>query len=132
MAGKATIAARQRQTQLAPRYCRKKAAEVGPQTEALVQEILGDHVMRNLRKAQAVLRLAQKFGVASMEAAAQRALLFGNLNYRSIKTILEKGWEADLEKASLSSPQMSLALSPLGQRFLRSPDYFVPGKEGRS
>jgi len=115
-----------------PTYCRKKAAEVGPQTEALIQEILGDHVMRNLRKAQAVLRLAQKFGVASMEAASQRALLFGNLNYRSIKTILEKGWEADLEKAPLSSPQMSLALSPLGQRFLRSPDYFVPGKEGRS
>lgn len=115
-----------------PTYCRKKASEVGPQTEALIQEILGDHVMRNLRKAQAVLRLAQKFGPASMEAAAQRALLFGNCNYKSIKTILEKGWETDSEKTPQSTPQLSLPLSPLGQRFLRSPDYFIPGKEGRA
>ncbi len=112
-----------------PTYCRKKAAEVGPQTEALIQEILGDHVMRNLRKAQAVLRLAQKFGPASMEAAAQRALFFGNLNYRSIKTILEKGWELAPEKAPQSPAQRCLPLSSLGQSFLRAPDYFLPGKE---
>jgi transposase len=113
-----------------PTYCRKKAAEVGPQTEALIQEILGDHVMRNLRKAQAILRLAKKYGSASMEAAAQRALLFGNCNYKSIQTILEKGWETLKSPASDSQPV--LPLSPLGQRFLRPPDYFVPGKEGRS
>ena len=77
----------------APTYCRYKAAEVGPQTEALIREILGDHAMRNLRKAQAILRLAEKYGPAAMEAAAQRALLFGNFQYNSIKTILEKGWE---------------------------------------
>jgi hypothetical protein len=113
-----------------PTYCRKKAAEVGPQTEALIQEILGDHVMRNLRKAQAVLRLAKKYGSVSMEAAAQRALLFGNHNYKSIQTILEKGWETP--KSPASDAQPVLPLSPLGQRFLRPPDYFVPGKEGRS
>ncbi len=113
-----------------PTSCRKKAAEVGPKTEALIGEILGDHTMRNLRKAQAVLRLAQKYGSASMEAAAQRALLFGNCTYKSIRTMLEKGWETLQAPASESQPV--LPLSPLGQRFLRSPDYFVPGKEGRS
>lgn len=108
----------------APTHCRSKAAQIGPQTEALIREILGDHAMRNLRKAQAVLRLAEKHGPASMEAAAQRALAFGNLQYRSLKTILEKGWlRAD------KPPQLSLPLSPLGQSFLRLPEYFAPAKE---
>jgi hypothetical protein len=108
----------------APTHCRSKAAQIGPQTEAFIREILGDHAMRNLRKAQAVLRLAEKYGPASMEAAAQRALAFGNFQYRSLKTILEKGWlRAD------NPPQLSLPLSPLGQSFLRPAGYFAPPKE---
>ena len=108
-----------------PTYCRNKASEIGPQTEALVQRILQDHAMRNLRKAQAILRLAEKHGHLSMEAASERALFFGNFNYRSIKTILEKGW--GLPTAITASSQ--LPLSAMGQRFLRPPDYFVPKKE---
>lgn len=108
----------------APTHCRSKAAQIGPQTEALIREILGDHAIRNLRKAQAVLRLAEKYGSPAMEAAAQRALAFGNFQYRSLKTILEKGWlQAD------NPPQLSLPLSPLGQSFLRPPGYFAPAKE---
>jgi hypothetical protein len=108
----------------APTMCRKKAAEVGPKTQELIQGILGDHAMRNLRKAQAILRLAEKHGKESMEAAAERALFFGNLGYHSIKAILEKGWKMNPEPV-----QPPLNLSPLGQRFLRSPDYFGPRKE---
>ena len=108
----------------APAHCRSKAARIGPHTEAFIREILGDHAMRNLRKAQAILRLAEKYGPAAMETAAQRALTFGNFQYRSLKTILEKGWlRAD------DPPQLSLPLSPLGQRFLRPPEYFGPSKE---
>lgn len=109
----------------APTHCRSKAAQIGPHTEALIREILGDHAMRNLRKAQAVLRLAEKYGPAAMEAAAERSLAFGNLQYRSLKTILEKGWL----RGNLP-PQLSLPLSPLGQSFLRPPAYFAPAKEG--
>ena len=107
-----------------PTHCRSKAAQIGPQTEALIREILGDHAMRNLRKAQAVLRLGEKYGPAAMEAAAQQTLSFGNLQYRSLKTILEKGWlKAD------NLPQLSLPLSSLGQSFLRPPGYFALAKE---
>ena len=109
----------------APTHCRSQAAQIGPQTETLMGVILGDHAMRNLRKAQAVLRLAEKYGPSAMEAAAQRALAFGNFQYRSLRTILEKGW-LRIDKP----PQLSLPLSPLGQRFLRPPDYFAPVKEG--
>ena len=108
-----------------PTYCRKKASEIGPHTGALVEEILRDHAMRNLRKAQALLRLADKHGRASMEAAAERALFFGNFRYQSIKTILEKGWFS-LEQAPSSPSQ--IPLSPLGQRFLRPPEYFASGE----
>jgi hypothetical protein len=109
-----------------PTYCRQKASEIGPHTEALIREILSEHAMRNLRKAQALLRLAEKHGQISMEAAAQRALSFGNFRYRSIKTILEKSWFS-LEPIAPPSPQ--LPLSSLGQRFLRPPEYFAQSKE---
>jgi transposase len=108
----------------APTHCRSKAAQIGPQTESLMREILSDHAMRNLRKAQAILRLAEKYGPAAMEAAAQRALEFGNFQYRSLKTILEKGWLRTENPSPISTP-----LSPLGQRFLRPPEYFAGHKE---
>jgi hypothetical protein len=107
-----------------PTYCRKKASEIGPHTGTLIDEILKEHAMRNLRKAQALLRLAEKHGRTSMEAAAKRALFFGNFRYRSIKTILEKGW-LSLEPTPPAPSQ--LPLSPLGQRFLRPPEYFASG-----
>ena len=108
-----------------PSYCRKKASEIGPYTEALIQEILREHAMRNLRKAQALLRLAEKHGPLSMEAVAERALSFGNLRYRSIKTMLEKGWFPPEKTVS----SVAIPLSPLGQSFLRAPEYFAPRKE---
>ena len=108
-----------------PTYCRKKASEIGPHTEALVQNILQDHAMKNLRKTQALLRLAEKHGAVSMEAASERALFFGNFNYRSIKTILEKGW---LVPKPTTDPA-PIALSPMGQGFLRAPNYFAQKKE---
>jgi hypothetical protein len=113
-----------------PTYCRKKASEIGPNTEALIEEILREHAMRNLRKAQGILRLADKHGQASMEAAAKRALFFGNLRYRSIKTILEKGWfSLEQTPPAAAAP---LSLSSLGQRFLRPPEYFSSREEAIS
>jgi transposase len=107
-----------------PTYCRAQAAQVGPKTEALVKAVLNDHAMRNLRKAQAILRLADKYGSSSMEAAAERALFFGNFHYRSLKLILEKGWDLKIPVYSQPPP-----LSALGQRFLRSPEYFASKQE---
>ena len=107
-----------------PTYCRKRAAEVGPQTETLIRRILSDHAMRNLRKAQAIVRLAEKYGTEHMEAASRRALSYDNLHYRAIKRILEKG----LDEEGTPAP-VGVSLSPLGLRFLRDPAYFVPAKE---
>ena len=108
----------------APTYCRNKAAAIGPETERLVTIILKQHAMKNLRKVQGLLGLAKKYGPEAMERAAARALSYGNLRVSSIKAILENGWAPPVPTAFLSLPR-----SPLGERFLRSPDYFIPGQE---
>ncbi len=103
-----------------PTWCRKKAAEFGPHTEALIYAILKENAMRNLRKAQAILRLAEKHS-GKIEEVAERALSFGATRYRSIKAMLEKDL-SDEQTTTHSAP-----LSDLGKRFLRKPSYF--GKE---
>lgn len=102
-----------------PTHCRKKALEIGPQTDQFIKAVLGDHTMRNLRKAQAVLRLAEKYSPVAMEAAAGRALHFGNFRYKSFKAILEQG----LTHSEPIQPSL-VPLSPLGLSFLRVPRYF--------
>ena len=101
-----------------PTYCRGKAAEYGPYTERLVPKILSEHAMRNLRKAQGILRLGEKYGQEQLERACERALLFGNYRYKSIKNILDMGLSTP-EDAPPPPP-----LSALGQRFLRPGAYF--------
>ena len=102
-----------------PTWCREKAAEFGPHTEKLISNILSDHAMRNLRKAQAILRLGEKYG-SHLEAACERALAYGNLRYKSLVFILEQGL------AQSESPSPVKPLSPLGQSFLRPSTYFSP------
>jgi transposase len=102
-----------------PTWCRKKAAEIGPHTETLISNILSDHAMRNLRKAQAILRLGEKYG-PHLEAACERALAYGNFRYKSLVFILEQGL------AHPESPSPVKPLSPLGQSFLRPSTYFSP------
>jgi hypothetical protein len=75
--------------------------------------------MRNLRKAQAILRLGEKYG-QQLEEACERAVSFGNYRYKSLKTILEKGL-GKAEGTTVVSP-----LSPLGKSFLRPVTYFNP------
>jgi transposase len=99
-----------------PTWCRKKASEFGPHTEALITVILKESAMRNLRKAQAILRLAEKHA-GDIEKVSERALSYGNTRYKSIKAMLEM--DLATEQTVHRAP-----LSDLGQRFLREPAYF--------
>lgn len=100
-----------------PTWCRKKAAEFGPHTEAVITAILKENAMRNLRKAQALLRLAEKYS-HDIERIAERALSYGATRYRTIKAMLEK-------ELADEQPAHRAPLSDLGQRFLREPAYFA-------
>jgi len=103
-----------------PDYCINKASEYGPFTERLMHKILSDHAMKNLRKAQGILRLGEKYGKEQLEKASRRALEYGNYRYKSLKAILEKGIFETLKDDAPSTPR----LSPLGESFLRPADYF--------
>ncbi len=58
--------------------------------------MLSQHHLHYLRQSQGIIRLAEKYGQARLDAACQRALAYGNAHYRTIKTILEKGLEPHL------------------------------------
>ena len=74
-----------------PAYCRAQAQPLGPEVSRSMERILAEHAMRNRRKAQAVLRLGQRYGATALDQACGRALSFDNLRLASLKEILEKG-----------------------------------------
>jgi hypothetical protein len=100
-----------------PASCLARAAEYGSQTHALIEQILKAGGHRSMRKAQAILRLGEKWG-EDLEKASQKALSFGNTDYRSIRSILEK------DLLSMAAPASHATLSELGQSFLRESSYF--------
>ncbi len=106
-----------------PASCLARAAEYGAQTQILIKEILKSGGHRAMRKAQAVLRLGLKWG-PDLEKASQKALAYGNSEYRSIRSMLEKGL------LSTEAPAATANISDLGQSFLRESSYF--SREDRS
>ena len=67
--------------------------QAGPRTQELVRQLLGPRGAPQ-RRQQAVLgiaRLGQRYGEERLEAAAARALHFGTVSYRSVKSILQRG-----------------------------------------
>jgi hypothetical protein len=100
-----------------PASCLVRAAEYGSRTHALIEEALKPGGHRSMRKAQAILRLGEKWG-EDLEKAARKALSYGNTDYRSIRSILEKDLLCTEPEASPA------ALSELGQSFLRKSSYF--------
>lgn len=77
-------------------WCLCEAQRIGPQCHALIQALFADQVLVNLRAVQAILRLEKSYGRQRLEAACNRAVHFGTLRYRSVKTILAKGLDLDV------------------------------------
>jgi transposase len=72
-------------------WCLEQAGRIGARCEELVAALLSDRILEKLRAAQGVLRLAQQFSPARLEAACARALAHGSPHYRTVKTILAGG-----------------------------------------
>jgi transposase len=101
-----------------PQWCLKQAKAVGPHCHGLVRRLFADRVLDNLRAAQGVIRLGEKFGSSRLEAACKRALFFGNHKYGTVKSILSKGLDQlplENEKVLLSTIYTDSA------RFMRTP-----------
>jgi transposase len=105
-------------------WCLREAQRIGPQCHALIQTLFADQVLVNLRAAQAVLRLEKPYGALRLEAACARAIYFGSLRYRSVKTILAKGLDqATTPPATDPEPADTYTR---GGRFCRNPQTLLP------
>ena len=76
------------------RWCVARAAEIGPATAELIERLLSDRILERLRAAQGVLRLAETYTPARVEAACVRALYHASPFFRTVKTILKGGYDA--------------------------------------
>ena len=70
-----------------------RARAIGPYAAALVDHLLSSkvHPEQGYRPCLGIVRLADAYGEARLEAACRRALDFAAVSYRSVKSILEKG-----------------------------------------
>jgi transposase len=70
---------------------RREAAAIGPATAALCQQILEHrpHPEQGFRSCLGIIRLVRPFGANRLEAAAERAIEIGTLNYGSVRSILD-------------------------------------------
>lgn len=101
-------------------WCLQEAQRIGPACYAFVTALFADRVLVRLRAVQGVLRFAEKFGSARLEAACARALHFGTPTYHAVKAILAKGLDQQ-PLASSSSVPLARTYTEGGQ-FCRDPN----------
>jgi transposase len=80
-----------------PQWCLKQADAIGPACKELIELLFSSRVLDNLRGAQGIVGLSERFGAVRLEAACRRALRFNNPRYRSVKEILTKGLDQEPE-----------------------------------
>ena len=102
-------------------YCRSKAAEIGPFTTQVVNQLLSDRPMDRLRSIQAILKLEQVVGTVRLEAACRRALYYGDSRYRCIKEILNAALDREpLPDAGIDPPLSEHAFARSASEFFAS------------
>jgi hypothetical protein len=100
-------------------YCLTKGKALGGAIEQYLCALLATPSLTRQRKAQAVLRLGDIYGMERLQAACRRALLFDNKTYKSLKRILMEG----LDRLPLEEGPRSVPVSLRGA-FLRKPEEF--------
>jgi len=95
------------------------AARMGPATAALAEAIMVSrpHPELGFRSCLGILRLADRYGQARLEAACARALGSGARSYASVRSILERGLDGVPSSPAPAPPALSHAN-------LRGADYY--------
>lgn len=88
-----------------PSWCRKRAGEVGGSTAAAVDVLLAEGSLTRLREVQALLRLADTYGAARLEAACALALTADG-RMKTVRNILTAGLD---EVGASAEPATSAA-----------------------
>ena len=95
-----------------PQWCLQQSQRIGAHCHQLIRSLFAQRVLDNLRAAQGVIRLKDKYGNARLDAACRRALDYHNPRYGTVKTILEKGLD--------QHPSMQLAFDDLADSYTGS------------
>ena len=105
----------------APDACVRQAEQVGPAVGQFVSVLLsGTFPWARLRQAQKLLRLAERYGAARVNAACARALAFELLDVRRVERILHTALERE------PGPTERGVVRPLlPARFARAPESFA-------
>ena len=104
----------------APDACVRRAAEVGPAVGQFVTVLLsGTFPWARLRQAQKLLRLAERYGAARVNAACARALAFDLVEVRRVEAIVRTALEHEAPPADRGT------VVPLPARFARAPRSFA-------
>ena len=75
------------------------------------------HPQQALRSCLGILRLANSYGDARLEAAARRALAIGGHSYRSVESILT-------HRLDTTPPEPAELATPLVHHNIRGPGYY--------
>lgn len=101
-----------------PQRCRQIAQRIGPATMQVVERLLSDRPLDHLRSVQAIIRCEETVGAQRLEAAAARALHFGEPTSRRIKDILNAALDREpLPETTMSVPQRSHTFARAGSEF---------------
>jgi len=104
----------------APEACAHQADQVGPAVGQFVRVLLsGTFPWARLRQAQKLLRLADRYGAARVNAACARALAFDLVDVRRVEKILADALERE------PAPAARGAVVALPARFARAPQSFA-------
>ena len=97
-------------------WCLRKAQTCGHSVHQLIQVLLDPPTGVGQRKAQAILRLGEIYGDGTLDKACKRALLYDNTEYKSLKTMLQKGFDSEGDSGGFDKKP----LLEKGSSYLRS------------
>jgi transposase len=83
---------------------REQAASIGTATAQVVETLFADQTIDRLRTVGRILRLAERYGAARLEAACARALTFAEPTHRTIKQILVQGLDQTAPEPATPKP----------------------------
>ncbi len=95
--------------------CRAEAQDIGPATTQVIQELLEARPVDKMRTALRILKLADTYTPARLEAACARGIAFGDTSLVTLKRILTEGLELVTLPLPLPPAQESLV-------FVRRPE----------
>lgn len=103
--------------------CRAEAQDIGPATTQVITELLDSRPVDKTRTALRILKLADTYTPARLEAACARGVAFGDASLVTLKRILAEG----LELVTLPLP---LPPTPESLVFVRPPEEFARAVSG--